>query len=60
MAPADEAAKVRLSMAGVTGSPAIAAECREECRAASEPSLIHAVWRSGTRAISACCGMRKD
>src|SRR5579859_2609621 len=46
VAPSDEAAKVRLSIAGVTGSPASAAECREECRAASVPSLIHDVWCS--------------
>ncbi len=30
-------------MAGVNGSPASAAECREECRAASVPSWIQAV-----------------
>src|SRR5580692_3885835 len=44
---AAEVAKVRLSMAGVTGSPATSAECREEIRAASEPSLIHEVALSG-------------
>src|ERR1700728_2925762 len=43
-----EVAKVRLSMAGVTGSPATLAECREEIRAASEPSLIHEVALSGS------------
>src|ERR1700683_74322 len=42
-----EVAKVRLSIAGVTGSPATSAECREEIRAASEPSLIHEVALSG-------------
>src|ERR1700749_3955962 len=55
-APAPEAgstpgvctAKVRLSMAGVTGTPASAAECREETRAASEPSRIHEVASSGS------------
>src|SRR6266699_325009 len=41
-------AKVRLSMPGVTGTPAIAAECREEISAASEPSLIHEVGPSGS------------
>src|ERR1700691_4814844 len=46
-APAAEVAKVRLSMAGVTGTPATAAECRDEGRAASEPSLIHEVGPSG-------------
>src|ERR1700689_3234242 len=45
---AAEVAKVRLSMAGVTGSPATSAECREEIRAASEPSLIQAVSLSGS------------
>src|SRR5215472_6777031 len=41
-------AKVRLSMAGVAGIPAIAAECLEETRAASEPSRIHGVAPSGS------------
>src|SRR3984957_851662 len=47
-APGAAVAKVRLSMAGVTGSPASAAECREECRAASVPSWIHAVGFSAS------------
>src|ERR1700758_5120835 len=47
-APAAEVARTRLSMAGVTGSPASSAECREECNAASEPSAIQAVGRSGS------------
>src|SRR6185437_13271069 len=47
-APEAEVAKVRLSMPGVTGTPAIAAECREEISAASEPSLIHEVGPSGS------------
>ena len=34
-------------MAGVTGTPATAAECREETRAASDPSRIHEVACSG-------------
>src|ERR1700722_9513806 len=42
-APGAEGAKLRLSMAGVNGSPASVAECREECRAASVPSWIQAV-----------------
>src|SRR6266404_4422421 len=42
-ASATEVAKVRLSMPGVTGTPATAAECREETRAASDPSRIHEV-----------------
>src|SRR6266568_2472405 len=46
-AAASDVAKVRLSMAGVTGSPATAAECREETSAAIEPSLIHDVGLSG-------------
>src|ERR1039458_3783737 len=41
-------AKVRLSMSGVTGTPATSAECRDETRAASEPSLIHEVRLSGS------------
>ena len=40
-------AKVRLSMPGVTGTPAIAAECRDEMSAASEPSRIHEVAPCG-------------
>src|SRR5580704_654646 len=40
-------AQVRLSMAGLTGTPATAAECREETRAASDPSRIHEVAGSG-------------
>src|ERR1700749_97546 len=47
-APGVCTAKVRLSMAGGTGTPAIAAECREETRAASEPSRIHEVASSGS------------
>src|SRR5580658_6126591 len=47
-APEVGTAKIRLSMAGVTGSPASAAECREECRAASEPSWIQAVELSAS------------
>src|SRR5260370_28786180 len=49
-APAPEVctAKVRLSMAGVTGTPAAAAECRDDTSAASEPSLIHDVGLSGS------------
>src|SRR2546429_9119367 len=47
-APEAEVAKVRLSMPGVTGTPAIAAECREEISAASEPSRIHEVASSGS------------
>src|SRR4029077_8860485 len=41
-APAAEVAKVRLSTPGVTGTPAIAAEGRDEISAASEPSRSHA------------------
>src|SRR6185369_5935964 len=47
-APAAEVAKLRLSMPGVTGTPAVAAECREEIRAASEPSRIQEVRPSGS------------
>src|ERR1700676_5689373 len=45
---AAEETKVRLSMPGVTGTPATSAECRDETRAASEPSLIHEVRLSGS------------
>src|SRR5690349_9747962 len=39
--------KHRLSMAGVTGTPATAAEWREETRADSEPSRTQSVGPSG-------------
>src|ERR1039457_2435749 len=35
-------------MSGVTAPPATSAECRDETRAASEPSLIHEVRLSGS------------
>src|SRR5512142_2952855 len=42
-----DVAKVRLSMAGVTGTPAAAAEWREETRDVSEPSRTQSVRPSG-------------
>src|ERR1700733_948972 len=45
-APAAEVAKVRLPIAGVTGSPASPAEYRDDTSAASSPLWIQSVRRS--------------
>src|SRR5579872_765294 len=47
-AAAPAAEHIRLPMAGVTGTPASPAEYRDDGSAASVPSLIHSVRRSGS------------
>src|SRR2546429_9379682 len=45
---AEDVAKVRLSISGVTGTPASAAECRDDLSAVRWPSRIHEVALSGS------------